>query len=214
MSNESRGFLAHPLFVAVVVVCLGAAGFLLQRYYFDADRSAVRLEVQALEQVTELIGDLPNADGTTVYCDTMRLKLLVAHNGEGNSRVSVLRLGVRHEIANETVDLTGCRIDPLAGRPHGIVGAESYKIHFRRNGVDARHFVSQTNSSVIDPANLITKQSGPAFISIARDDAPVVFDIIVTNVRKDLLSITFVAETDVEDQQPTSTSPFLIAGAR
>jgi len=210
--TERKNIFVHPLFLVVATSILGGVGFLLKTYLF-LDQSSFRFSIQNIEQYVVLADDPPSHNGSTIYCETFRARLLLAHNGEGKQSVVVHRISTNiHHVEQPTIK-PACVVDSLAAKPAGVIGTESMKIHYDGSTTSAILFYSRTQTEHVDPENLLANSESARIITLRPDEEPVSFDIFVSTQVSDLLEVYFEAGYDLEGEKSTRTAKILLAGS-
>ena len=105
-----------------------------------------------------------------------------------------------------------CVPDPLAGKPAGVIGAESIKLDFDGSKVTARRFLSRTDSHQISAENLLADSDSARTVTLKPNEQSVSFDVFVTSRVRDARSVSFEAGYDLDGEKTTRTKPILLVG--
>lgn len=98
----------------------------------------------------------PTYRGRTVFCDTVRLTLVLDQQGRGTKPVLIHRIAFRSESVPEIAhDI--CHIDPLSSRPAGIAEKDLYVLSLRPARTTARYLKSGREGEAwpVSPNNLL-----------------------------------------------------------
>jgi hypothetical protein len=151
-------FMSHPTTVAVVgaltAAVLGAIGYLARRWL---DRSDLVVYTEDVKQVLPLLGEQPQLERDTVYCESVRFHLLVAHNLKGKRPVRVKRVEFEARPVNipgEELEALDYRIDASALQGHGIVALREYAFRLSGSKIVGQYFESREQSLEVDPSNV------------------------------------------------------------
>jgi pimeloyl-ACP methyl ester carboxylesterase len=179
--------------------------------FFSGDK-LLRFEVQDIKQVKETIGISPTMDGRRVYCDSVRLTLLLAHNQQGTTPIRVNSLAVTAaplELAN-TSQLQRCVIDPLSARPYGIVESNAFLIALTDQGLTAKYLKSARDISEVSTTNLLRSSDVARAVTLKPGEEPVGFDVLVQSKAKPPMAVVFSVHYDENGARVLSTAPLII----
>ena len=89
---------SNPVVLLLLTSVISASGWAINKFIIDRDRTNLRFEAQNITQAINLVSAVsPVFDGQTVFCDTAKLTLLLAHNGKGKRPVLVNSIALKVE---------------------------------------------------------------------------------------------------------------------
>jgi hypothetical protein len=177
--------------------------------------SDLRLQIERLSQGIQLLsGQQPRWKGEPVFCDTVKLSLVVAHNGEGKQPVLVNDIGVAAErIAAETAASgVDCAVDTLSSKPFGIQERNAYLLDISESGRSGRFIESARPGAAfkINPNNLLERSDRTIEISLVPNETPIGYDIYVEAQSPGLYRVWFTSNYDASGPRTTKTGSFLL----
>jgi hypothetical protein len=177
--------------------------------------SDLRLQIEHLSQGIQLLsGQQPRWKGEPVFCDTVKLSLVVAHNGEGKQPVLVNDIGVSAErIAAETASNgVDCAVDTLSSKPFGIQERNAYFLDIAESGRSGRFIESARPGSAfkINPDNLLQRSDRTVDISLVPNETPIGYDIFVEAQAPGLYRVWFTSNYDASGPRTAKTGSFLL----
>ena len=208
---EKGNLLVHPLFLVFATAILGGVGFLMNKYFF-VEQSSFRLSAQNIEQYVVLAEDQPTFKESKIYCGTFRMRLLLAHNGKGKQNVTIHRISANINSPTKPIPKPACVPDSLAGKPAGVIGAESIKVDFDGTNISARRFLSRTDSRQVSPNNLLADSDSARAITLKPNEEPVSFDVFVSSRVDDVREVFFEAGYDLDGEKTIQTGKVFLAG--
>jgi len=207
--------LRHPVTLALIPAALGVAGWALNRYAIERDRSDLRLEVQSLAQGVPLARPAPAFNGEPVFCETAKLTLLLAHNRDGKQPVLVNAIAFRVEPVESESRLaaSACEVDPLQTHPYGIVLRDTYVLETTRTRRSGRYIESAQPDAArdVDPDNILRSGSKARSILLRFDEEPLAYDVFVELKTTGLYRAWFTAAYDVGGSRTSATQKFFLA---
>jgi hypothetical protein len=168
---------------AAAAALLTGVGYLLGRW-LRRDRTDLLFDLQELQQAVPLVGAPPRLEGTTVYCESVRMLLVLGHNRLGDTPVLVNRVGIEVEpvpgggAPNAGRDYD---VDVLGLRPRGIVDVRRYEMGIKADDVRGRFIADRSASGAeeINPRNLLERSNGLEGVSLAAAETPIALSIVV-----------------------------------
>lgn len=172
----------------------------------------LRMEAQGMKQIRKSVDKQPELQGQPVFCDSMRLTLLLAHSQRGNTPVRVNAISVRSEPVRDAASLKpgACAIDRLSSRPYGIVETDTFHVTSSENGVRARLIKNATTIFDVSAENLLRSATGVRAITLKPGEEPVAFEIMLETKAKSPQRIWFSADYDEDGQRTLSTTPIVV----
>jgi hypothetical protein len=207
--------LRHPLTLALIPVAVGAAGWAFNRYVIDRDRSDLRLEVQDLAQAIPVTRPAPAIEGEPVFCETAKLTLLLAHNGDGKQPIVVHALAFRVEPVEPERRLVtpACEVDLLQTHPYWIDLINTYILEAAGTRRSGRYIESAQPDSAptVEPDNILRAGRQRRSVSLSADEKPVTYDVFVELKTAGLYRAWFTAAYDARGARTAATPKFYLA---
>src|SRR4051794_32044515 len=97
----------------------------------------LRAELENLQQARTSIGEPLRLDAEQVFCGSVRLTLVLAHEAAIKSPLLINSIAVK-SLAVPTSDLapgSRCRVDKLSSHPHGITERNTFNLNITDIGV-------------------------------------------------------------------------------
>jgi pimeloyl-ACP methyl ester carboxylesterase len=177
-----------------------------------AQKSALRFEAQSLKQIKKRLEDQPKLKGQVVFCDSMRLTLLVGLAQTSTTPVLVKSISVHSEPIPEGSSLKpgSCDIDTLSSTPYGIIETETFLIQSDEAGVSARFIQNAKVAFPLDTDNLLRLPATARAITLKPGEEPVAFNILLQSTATTPQRIWFTADYDEAGQRTASTGPIFL----
>ena len=178
--------------------------------------SSLRLQIQNPTQAISLLGDRQPAFGqNAVYCDAMKLKLIVAHDQLGTDPILVTSIAFLAEPLEFPAEQIGinCDVDTLKSVPYGIIQQNKFQLSISSTGkLGGRYLRSgKTGDSwVIQPRNILDGPSGAIAISLKGGEEPVGYDVLLHSLNRRVYKVWFEATYDAGGPKTAKSEAILI----
>lgn len=176
--------------------------------------SDLRLQIQGLSQGIELLSrQQPRLNGEPVFCDTVKLYLVVAHNGEGSRPVLVNDIGMKVErISTRTPNQVDCAVDTLSSKPFGIQERNTYVLDVSDSGRSGRYIESARPGEAfrVNPDNILQFGGRSVDITLKPAEEQVGYNVFVEAQTPGLYRIWFTSNYDASGPRNTTTRAFLL----
>jgi hypothetical protein len=187
-----------------------------QRLLAEQNKSDLGLRVENVSQGVPLVSsEHPTFRGEPVVCDTARLTLVVAHNGEGKQPIMVNVIAVKvepvaPELASQKIN---CEVDTLATKPFGIVERDLYVLDVSRKGASGRFIRSARpgEAFAINPNNILQTSEEQQAITLKPGEEPTAYAVSVVAAAPGLYRVWFTADYDAAGSKSAKTESFLLA---
>jgi hypothetical protein len=216
MKKKGKINWGHPLTLFILSTVAGAAAWGFTRIWEAIDRSDLRVQIEHPKQAIRLVSNVqPSIDGQTVFCDTVRFALVIAHNQGGKSPVAINDISVNTTPVNlDPSRQLGdeCSIDVLASRPYGIAERKAIILTVADSGVTGRYIESAKEGDAwpIDPHNILDGAKKKLSITLKPGEEPVSFDIALESKTSQLHKVWFTVNYDAAGPKSLNTEPILI----
>jgi hypothetical protein len=225
----------HPITLLLITTLVSGAGWIVNRAVTQRDalraqnenaarerllalqsQSDLRFQVQDLAQGLPLIAPAaPTVDGQRVFCDTARMTLVIAHNGEGKQPIMVNDIGVKVEpvaapAGSQKID---CAIDTLASKPFGIVERDRYILDVSPKGTSGRfiHSAKPGEAFPVNPQNILDTSAEQQAITLKPGEEQTGYAVYVVAAAPGLYRVWFTADYDAAGAKQAQTQSFLLA---
>ena len=225
----------HPVTLVLLTTLISGAGWIINRIVTQRDnlhaqqesaekqrvlaaqrKSDLRLQVENVSQGVPLVSsERPTFQGEPVVCDTARLNLVVAHNGEGDQPIMVNDIAVKvepvaPELASQKIN---CEVDTLATKPFGIVERDLYVLDVSKNGAKGRFIRSAKpgEAFAINPNNILQTSGEQQAITLKPGEEPTGYAVSVVAAAPGLYRVWFTADYDAAGSKSAKTESFLLA---
>jgi hypothetical protein len=212
---HKRSFsLNTPVVLLLLSSAIGAGGWAITKF-IERDRSNLRFEAQNVSQAIDLVSDAPRiVNSEHVFCDTVKLTLLLAHNGKGKRPLLVNTIALKVESLQpqgpqNNVD---CTVDTLSSRPFGIVLKNTYILTITAAGNSGRFIKSALPDAahVVSPNNILDIAGKKQLITLKPDEEPIAYDVVVEAKTKGFYRVWFSTDYDADGMQTSTTKSFII----
>jgi hypothetical protein len=214
VTSKPRITWTHPLTLLVIGTAVSAAGWAINHFIVQHDRSDLRLEIEGLNQAIGLLGAQPHVNGFPVYCDTAKLTLVLAHNGDGRHPILINSVSMKVERVPPRADAnkSSCAVDTLASKPFGIVLRNTYVMDVSQGNPLGRFIESAKPGAAlkVDPDNILEVGNQKYAVTLRPDEEPLGYDVFVEAMTPGLYRIWFTAEYDASGKKVEKTQSFLL----
>lgn len=225
----------HPVTLLLLTTLISAGGWMIsrvvtqrdnlraqqesaekQRVLAEQNKSDLRLQMENVGQGVPLVSsEHPAFHGESVVCDTARLTLVVAHNGEGKQPIMVNDIAVKVEpVSQEQASRKiNCEVDTLATKPFGIVERDLYVLNVSSKGASGRFIRSARpgEAFAINPDNILQTSGEQQAITLKPGEEPIGYAVSVVAAAPGLYRVWFTADYDAKGSKSTKTESFLLA---
>ena len=171
-------------------------------------RAVLRVDIQNVAQLIGLRGAAPKTiRSEPVYCDSMKLTLVLAN--PSTARSPVLVNNIRIDSAPVTSDQIGqgeqCKVDRFSSRPHGIVERNTYLMQVDDSTVRGKFLKDANNSVQVAATNVLSIGAVPRAISLRPGEEPVGLDFYFQASSKEPRQVTFTVSFDQDGEHKLTT---------
>ena len=175
-------------------------------------RGMLRMDVQGLKQIRKPADKQPALNGQPVFCDALRMTLLLAHTQRGSIPVRVNAISVHSEPVRDAATLKpgDCAVDRLSSKPYGIVETDTFLISSGENGMQAKFIKNASVALPVSAENLLRSSSSVRAVTLKPGEEPVGFELILEAKARTPQRIWFSADYDEDGERSRSSSAILI----
>jgi hypothetical protein len=173
----------------------------------------LRAEIRNVVQAIGLQGAPPRtATNERLYCDSLRLTLILAHDGQSSVPVSIDAIAVNAAAVAPAALGSGatCRVDRFSSQPHGIVEKNVFFVTLGDGAVRTRFLQDSTVAVRVDENNILTAPTRARAITLKPNEEPVSLDVIVQSLATEPRSLTFTISYDHDGAQTLTTEKVLV----
>ncbi len=209
----------HPITLIAITTALGAIGWLLDKSYARLDSGNLRAEIENPVQAVGLVGNLqPMVNGQPVFCDTVKLSLILAHSHHGTTPIAINSISLRTEPltpeatgAQKTVDF---EVDALSLRPYGIAERKAFIFMANNQNIIGRYIESleKDGSWPVDANNILTGEKRDLALTLKPGEEPLGFNISIQSKIPKLSRVWFSINYDAGGAKHLDTNSILIQG--
>lgn len=171
-------------------------------------RDGLRVEVQNARQLIGLNGEAPRTTRSeTVFCDSMKLTLVLANPTKAKSPVLINSISVESAPmdADQIAQMSPCKVDRFSSRPHGIVERNTYMLQVDDSAVRGKYLKDASNSVPITPANVLAIGSAAKAIALRPGEEPFGLDFYLQSGSKEPRQVTFIVSFDQDGEKKLAT---------
>ncbi len=179
----------------------------------SASENGLRAQVENLHQDLALTDAAPSVDsGETIYCDTVKLNLVIAHAGSDKTPVIVNSISVDEKPLDTKIETTKgvCKVDVLSSHPHGIIEKNVYVIALANSVTSARWIKDEKTALPVRADNLLQSGMESRGISLKYDEEPVSLDVYIQSSSAIPQALTFTVNYDQNGPHAVTTKRLLI----
>jgi hypothetical protein len=178
-----------------------------------AAATGLRAEIQDIVQAIGLRGEPPRTlANERVYCDSLKLTLLVAHDGRSAAPILINSIAVNARAVEKASIATGshCDVDRFSSQPHGIIEKNTFFFTLSDGAVKSRFLRDAATAIPVDQKNLLSSPSISRAIALTPNEQPVVFDAIVQSFATQPQALTFTIAYDHDGARMLTTKPIVV----
>ena len=178
----------------------------------DAD-IGLRAELENVQQVIALQTKPPETlKGEPVFCDSMKLSLVLAHTGRPKAPILINSITVNSSPldVNQLQSGASCKVDELSSVPHGIIEKNVFSIDLGDRKVIGRYIKDANTAVAVEAANLLASRLATRAITLKPDEEPVGLDILVRSVAKEPRVLTFTISYDQDGERRITTRRLVV----
>jgi hypothetical protein len=175
--------------------------------------SGLRAEIQNATQAIGVRGAAPRTvSNEPVFCDSLRLTLLLAHDGQSSAPIVISSIAVNASPLDGAQIAAGaaCNVDRFSSQPHGIVEKETFFITVGDGSVKTRFMKDAASAVRVDDRNLLVSPTATRAITLKANEEPVGVDIIVHSLALRAQALTFTIAYDHNGARTFTTRRLLI----
>jgi hypothetical protein len=211
----------HPVTLVAITTMLGAAGWMIDKWYARLDSGNLRAEIENPIQAVGLVGNSqPTVNGQPVFCDTVRLSLILAHNQHGTTPIAINSISLKVEPLNpsdsnsqKSVDFD---VDVLALHPYGVAERKTFVFMADSQNIAGRYIESleRDGSWTVDSNNILTGGKKDLAITLKPGEEPLGFNICIQSKIAKLSRAWFSINYDAGGMKHLDTNAILIQGLK
>lgn len=178
--------------------------------------SDLRVRIEQPEQLGTLSGDQqPEINGSPLFCDTVKFRLVISHNFNGNVPITVDKISVKtNEIdLGHSKQAAQCRIDPLSLHPFGIEQRNTYNVWIRQRDITATFIVNEKAGQAykVTSDNILDTKLRHSNLSFLATDPPWVVDVNVSMHADKYVQLWFEVLYDADGPKKRLSNSILLA---
>ena len=173
----------------------------------------LRVDIQNVQQAIPLQAKQPRTvQGESVFCDSMRLSLILARTGRSSAPIVVNSIAVKASPFNldQLQAGTSCQVDQAGALPHGIIEKNMFFVSLTERANSVRWIKDGSNSSVVRTENILSSPTSSRGIVLKPNEEPVSLDFYVRSTIKSPQVLTFSVNFDEGGEKTLSTKQVVV----
>jgi hypothetical protein len=173
----------------------------------------LRAEIENAKQAIDILGTPPKTmDGDPVFCDSMKLSLVLAHTGKSKVPILINSIAINSSslTSNQLQSGTVCKIDKLSSVPHGIIEKNIFAIKLEDKNILSHYIKDASNAIEVDSNNILASKLAARAISLKEAEEPVGLDIMIHSFAEEPRELTFKINYDQNGEKSITTKPVII----